>query len=115
VKGAHPHARRRATEEAGDAVLHLAGGLVGERDGEYSAGIDAVLVDQARDARREDAGLAGTRAGEHEQRPIHVQHGFALRRVQSLEQRIVGRNVHQGKIISNVAPRSAAASCNVPP
>ena len=104
-----------AAEEARDALAHLAGGLVGERDREDPARVDAVLLDEARDARREHARLAGARAGEHEQRPVDVQHGLALRRVQALEQRIVGRNVHQGKIISNVAPRSAAASCNVPP
>ena len=115
VERTHPHPRRCAPEEAGDAFLHLARGLVGERDGEDATRIDPVLIDEARDARREHARLARARTGEDQQRSIDVQHGLALRRVEPLEQRIVGRNVHQGKIISNVAPRSAEASCNVPP
>ena len=115
VERADPHPRRSAAEEAGDAFLHLARRLVGERDGEDATRVDPVLIDQARDARREHARLARARTGEDQQRSVDVQHGLALRRVEPIEQRIVGRNVHQGKIISNVAPRSAEASCNVPP
>ena len=49
------------------------------------ARIDAVDVDQARDARGEHARLAGAGAGEHEQRAVDVQHGFALRGIESGE------------------------------
>ena len=74
--------------------------------GEDPTRIDAVVIDEARDARGEHARLAGAGAGEHEQRAVDVQHRLALRGIQPVEQRIVSRNVHHGKIISNVAPRS---------
>ena len=74
---------RLGAKQAADALAHLAGGLVRERHGENLARIDALDVDQARDARREHARLAGTRAGEHEQRTVHVQHRFALRGIES--------------------------------
>ena len=46
-------------------------------------GSTPVLVDQARDARGEDARLAGAGAGEDEQGAFDVQHGLALRGVES--------------------------------
>ena len=83
VERAAPHARGLLAEQARDALAHLAGGLVGERDGENPRRVDAVMLDQARDARGEHAGLSGARAGEHEQRAVDVQHRFALRGVES--------------------------------
>ena len=50
------------------------------------ARIDAVDVDQPRDARGEHARLARAGAGEHEERSVDVQHGLALRGVEPGEQ-----------------------------
>ena len=41
------------------------------------------MLDEARDARGEHAGLARAGAGEHEQRPFEVLDRFALRGVQT--------------------------------
>ena len=57
--------------------LHLAGGLVGEGDGEDVAGADA-LLQQVGDAARDDARLAAAGAGQDEQRPFDVRDGLAL-------------------------------------
>ena len=54
------------------------------------AGIDA-LRDQVRDLRGDDARLAAARAGEHEQRPVGVAHGLALRRIEGERHRRLAR------------------------
>jgi hypothetical protein len=77
-------------EEPLDAIAHLAGGLVGERDSEDRARIDPVHLDKTRDAHREDARLAGTRAGEDEDGSIAVEHGLALCGIEAAEQLLVG-------------------------
>ena len=46
-----------------------------------------VGVDEVGDAVRQDAGLAGAGAGEHEQRPARVRHRLPLGRVEALEER----------------------------
>ena len=47
-----------------------------------SFGLHADRVDQVRDAVREDARLAGARAGDHEQRAFGGEHRLALRGIQ---------------------------------
>ena len=84
-----------AAEQAADALAHLAGGLVGERDGENLPRIDAFDVDETRDARREHARLSRTGAGEDEQRAVDVKHGLALRRIQSGGQLFFEQHRHQ--------------------
>ena len=59
----------RARQQFGDALLHFAGGLVGERDAEDIARRDA-LFDHVRDAISDDARLAGARAGEDQDRAV---------------------------------------------
>jgi hypothetical protein len=119
VEGTDPHAAERLAEQALDAVAHLAGGLVGEGDGEDLGGRDAVVADEARDARGEDARLAGARAGEDEDRALVVQHGLALRGIEAVE-RLVERRCagkmerHAGSITSKVAPRSDGTSSSRP-
>ena len=83
VERPDPHPRGLGAEQAPDALAHLAGGFVRERHGENVSRIDAFDVDQPRDARREHARLARAGAGEHEQRAVDVQHGLALRRIES--------------------------------
>ena len=51
-----------------DPLLHLVGGLVGERDGEDLERAHAVVSDQVGDAVREHPGLAGPGSGHHQER-----------------------------------------------
>ena len=67
------------------ALLHLARGLVGEGDGEDLARPCLAGGDQVGEARGQRRGLAGARAGEHQDRPFGRQHRLALRRVQALQ------------------------------
>ena len=83
VKGADPHALRRAADEAPDAVAHLAGRLVGERDREDLVRRNILRLDQACDARREHARLARPCASQHEQRPVRVHDRGILVAVQA--------------------------------
>jgi hypothetical protein len=60
-----------------DALAHLAGGLVGEGDGEDAPGGHA-LFEELGDAVGDDARLAGARAGEDQQRRAAVVDGRLL-------------------------------------
>ena len=100
----HPPARRVEREDPGGARLpaehpleplaHLAGGLVGERDREDLVGLRAVRADEMRHPVGEHASLAGAGAGDDQQRPVDVQDGFALGRIQAGEQIIVRCDGH---------------------
>ena len=61
------------------------GGFVGEGDGEDGVGRDAALLNEIRDAMRDDAGLAGAGAGEQKHRAVDGFDGFALLRIQFVE------------------------------
>jgi hypothetical protein len=90
VEGAEPgHALDRLADHGADAVLHLARRLVGEGDGEDVAGAGATERQDVGDARGQDAGLAGPRAGQHQHRAVQRLHGLALFRVEVGE--IAGR------------------------
>jgi len=86
VEGADPHRARDAADEALDALLHLARGLVREGDGEDLVGARVAGGEQIRDAMREHTGLARAGPGEDEQRAVDVGHGRALRLVEAGEQ-----------------------------
>jgi hypothetical protein len=60
-----------------DALLHFARGLVGKGDGEDISGRNA-LGDEVRDAKRDDAGLAGARPGQDQDRAVQCFDGLAL-------------------------------------
>jgi hypothetical protein len=115
VKRSHPHAGRATPEQALDAISHLAGGLVRERHGENLVGRHAVHVDQPSDARGEHARLAGSRAGEHENRAVDVQDCIPLRRVQPGQHFCVGHGRHHRSIMSKIAPSSLCTRINLPP
>src|SRR5947209_6752497 len=70
VEGAHRHAA--VGDERLDALAHLAGGLVGEGDGEDVVGPHP-LAQQPGDAARDDARLTAAGAGEDEQGPLIVR------------------------------------------
>ena len=69
----------RAADHAGDALLHLAGGLVGEGDGQDLAGPGEALVQDVREPGGEHPGLAGAGPRQH-------QHGGPQGRRQQLRQ-----------------------------
>jgi hypothetical protein len=79
VKGGDRQAAALAGAQQGaDALLHLAGGLVGEGHGDDVLGADAAILDQMGDLAGDHAGLAGTGAGEHQERAADVVHGLLL-------------------------------------
>jgi len=90
VEGHHPHRLRARADEPLDALLHLPGGLVGERDREDLARVHVTLGEQVGDAVGEHPRLAGPGTGDDEQRRALVEHGLALLRVESVEE---GRSV----------------------
>ena len=59
-----------------DPLLHFARGLVGEGDAEDVAGRDAAL-DQVRDAKGDDPGLAGAGAGQNQHRAVNGLDGLS--------------------------------------
>ncbi len=91
VERAHPHHPRPRPDQRGHPVPHLAGRLVGERDGEDLTGLDVPMSEQVGDPVGQHPGLA--RAG-----PGHDQHWRSgvldrgpLLRVEPVQQR---RRIH---------------------
>ncbi len=78
VERAHPHAAGAPGEQGAQALAHLRGGLVGERDGQDLPGGHAEVGHHVRDAVREHAGLARAGAGEHEERALAGEDRLAL-------------------------------------
>jgi hypothetical protein len=94
VERQDPDPARDLGQEVLEALAHLAGGLVRERDRKDLVRLDAGGEDQVRDPVGEDARLAGARAGDDEQRPFRVQHGLALRGVEIGEVGLRGSDRH---------------------
>ena len=88
------HAFAGLPRDAGDAVLHLAGRLVGEGDREDFVRAREPEREDVRDARRQHARLAGARPREHQHRPLGGLHRGALFGVEALE--IARRARHPG-------------------
>ena len=93
MEGGHDHPARAGTDELGDALSHLAGGFVGERDGEDLVRTGVAGGEQVRDAAREHPRLARASPGHDQERRATMRHGSSLRRGQSLEQLCGGGNV----------------------
>jgi len=70
--------RGRRRHALGDALAHLARGLVGERDRGDLRGRKILVPDQVRHLFDDHARLAGTCSGEHEQRAVAVFDGGTL-------------------------------------
>ena len=83
VEREDPDRPRRAAEDPLEPFPHLGRGLVRERDREDLVRLHAVRADQMGDAMGEDARLARPGAGDDEERPLHVEHRLALRRLRS--------------------------------
>ena len=85
VEREDPDRPRHRAEHRRQPLAHLAGGLVRERDREDLVRLHADRGGQVRDAVGEHARLAGAGARDHEQRPLRVQHGLPLGRIQVRE------------------------------
>ena len=87
VKGANPHAAHRQIEQTLDAPAHLGGGLVGEGHGQNRVRRSILDRRQPGNPVGQHARLAGTGAGQHQQRPFAGRHRLALRVVEAIENR----------------------------
>ena len=92
-------------EQRLDALAHLGGGLVGERDREDLARPRLAALDEARDAVREHAGLAGARARDDEQRRAAVLDRLALLGVEPVGEARTGRTKGHQRVPA--APRAS--------
>ena len=84
MKGAQPHTRQVAAllaEQTGHAFLHLARRLVGEGHRQHAARVRS-LGQKAGQPTGNHAGLARTRAGNHQQRLRRIGHRLDLTWVQ---------------------------------
>ena len=99
VERQHPHAAR-GPDELLDALAHLAGRAIRERDREHLVRLHLALGQQVRDAARQHARLSRPGARHHEHRPARVHHGLALLRVQSLEERHRGRDLRHRRRVA---------------
>ena len=109
VERQEPEPRLRGAEEPLDALAHLLGGLVRERDGQELVRRRVPLGDQAGGAMRDDAGLAGAGAGQDQERAVAVQHRLPLLRVEVLEEphRLLDRDAlgQVARLIDIAAPQ----------
>ena len=94
VEGEDPGRARLPAEHPLEPLAHLPRRLVRERDREDLVRLDAVGADQVRDPVGEHARLARAGAGDDEQRPLDVEHGLALGRVEVGEEVLVGCDGH---------------------
>ena len=97
-------------DELVHADRHLVCGLVGEGQCEDLGRLGPVRRDQPGDAARDDLGLAGPGARDHEQRPLAMRHRAQLVGVEATEQGIEARRVaDHGRVHhrDEVAPRRA--------
>ena len=82
VEGGHPHRPRGAPDQLLDPLAHLRRGLVGEGDRQDLARPRGAGRQQVGDAVGQDPGLTRARSGDHQQRPLFVEHRLALRSVE---------------------------------
>ena len=79
--GDHQPARLFAPQRLPDALFHFARGLVGEGDGRDMARLITAAADQVGDFIRNNAGLTGTGARQHQARSGNEFDGLLLARV----------------------------------
>ncbi len=84
VERAHPHRPGDRPDQVGDAVTHLFGGLVGERDRQDRRRWNA-FVDEMGDAVGEHPGLARAGTGHHQQRATTVHDRIELIGIEQVE------------------------------
>ncbi len=99
VEGAHVEVLRIFAQEAGGTFAHLAGGLVGEGDGQDAPRRHAPFTDQVGDALRDDPGLAAAGPGEDKDCAVTMGDGGALGLVQAFEEGCqLGGGIHEGSL-----------------
>ena len=103
VEGEDPDPARGVAEEPLEPVAHLPRRAVRERDREDLVRLHARRGEQVGDAVGQDAGLARARAGDDEQRPLRVEDGLALGRVQVGEVGLGLGDGHQPMLASDPA------------
>src|SRR5208337_3895472 len=81
---------RRVAQQLIHALGHLAGGLVGECDGQNRVGRDIFLLDEPGNAVRDHASLARSGAGKNEQRTVGSLDRRALFGIEMSEERMQG-------------------------
>ncbi len=86
VERGHPHQPGPPADQLGHPLLHLAGGLVGERDRDDLGRVNLAGGQQVSDPVGQHPGLAGAGAGHDQQGRPSVDNRVALRAVEALEQ-----------------------------
>ena len=109
-----PHAAGLVANERLDALAHLLRRLVGERDGEHLIGLRMPVADEVRDAVGDDPSLPRARTSQDEQRPVAMQHRFALFRIQFVEEVHFRKNLSISFAGSRVRGFAVSASGKVP-
>ena len=79
------HALNRLADQRGNALLHFAGGFVGEGDGENLAREGFAGGQNMRDTGGQYAGFAGARAAKNQNRAVSGFDGEALFGIQAFE------------------------------
>ena len=79
VEGGDPHLARVRPNEQRDALLHLAGGLVGKRDRQYLVRSRKPLFQKIRDAVRQHSRLSATGPSKDKERPLGLFDRLQLR------------------------------------
>ena len=86
------------SEQPVNALAHLAGGLVGEGDGQNGVGRDAFFADEPGDAAGDDAGFARAGSGQDEQGAFSGLDGGALFGIQIVDERLQD-GVQAGRVL----------------
>ena len=100
VEGADERRQRKDAEQPLDPVPHLAGGLVGEGDGDDRCRVDAALLHQPGDAIGDDPGLARAGTGEDQLGALTMSDG---RELIGLSSRSRSREVPAGSVIAQAS------------
>ncbi len=98
--------RQSMPSSACDARAHLLRRLVGEGDGEDAIGLGDAAADEVGDAVRDDARLAGARAGEDQERAFRLEYSFVLFRIEA------GEKIQASTVVGS--RQSHPASCRPP-
>src|SRR5688572_6030788 len=85
MERAHPHAGWLFCQHLPDAVAHLTGSFVGERDSKNAGRVYTMVLDHVNDARGEHTRLARARSRQREDRPFEMLNGRTLFGVQAFQ------------------------------
>ena len=101
MEGAHPHTTGAAGNECRQTLAHLCRGLVGKRNGKNLPRLNTQVAEHMCDAEGQDAGLARTGAGEHQQRALGGQDRLALGGIKAVDvdERLGGLGRRRGSVV----------------